>query len=49
VNPAFVRPADIEELVGDYSEAEAAIGWRPSVSFEEMVRRMVEAEVARLG
>jgi GDPmannose 4,6-dehydratase len=46
---ALERPADIEDLRGDPAGAEAAIGWRPTVSFEELVQRMVRAEVDELG
>lgn len=43
----FVRPAELELLVGDASKAERELGWRPQVSFEELVREMVEADLAR--
>jgi GDPmannose 4,6-dehydratase len=47
VDPAFLRPAELHVLVGDPSEAEATIGWRPTVSFQVMVERMVQAELSR--
>lgn len=47
IDPAQVRPAEIPELVGDPSAAEALLGWRPEVRFEELVARMVAAETAR--
>jgi GDPmannose 4,6-dehydratase len=44
-DPAFVRPVDAVELVGDSSKATAALGWAPRVSFEEIVGRMVDADL----
>ncbi len=48
VDPALVRPAEIEVLTGDPSPARELIGWEPSLSFEEMVGLMVDAELALL-
>ena len=44
----FVRPAEVDLLVGDASKAEAAIGWKSSTSFDELVRLMVDADLAML-
>jgi len=44
-DPRFMRPADVDRLVGDPSEAQAELGWEASTSFEELVRIMVEAEL----
>ena len=49
VDPKFFRPAELHTLVGDPSEATRTIGWTPTVSFEDMVRRMVVAEQKRLA
>ena len=46
VDPALLRPADIPGLVGDASRARRDLGWAPTVAFDELVRRMVEAELA---
>jgi GDPmannose 4,6-dehydratase len=43
----FFRPAEVDLLVADPSKANTKLGWRPSVSFEELVRRMVEADMDR--
>lgn len=48
VDPAFVRPVDAADLVGDASRARAELGWEPTVTFEEMVGRLVDADLARL-
>jgi GDPmannose 4,6-dehydratase len=45
VDPAFVRPADATELVGDASKARRDLGWEPTVDFEELVGRMVDADL----
>jgi GDPmannose 4,6-dehydratase len=45
IDPAFIRPAEVDQLVGDPSKARRVLGWEPTVSFEEMIRIMVEAEV----
>lgn len=47
VDPAFFRPADPFELVGDAGKARAQLGWAPSVGFDELVARMVEADLDR--
>jgi GDPmannose 4,6-dehydratase len=45
---AFVRPADAPELVGDAGKARAQLGWAPTVTFEELVARMVDADLAQI-
>jgi len=44
----FMRPAEVDLLVGDPAKASAKLGWEPSVSFEEMIQIMVEADIERL-
>jgi len=44
----FMRPAEVDLLVGDSSSARAVLGWQPETSFENLVRMMVEADVALL-
>ena len=44
-DPAFMRPADVDILVGDSRKAKATLGWETQTSFEELVRIMVEAEI----
>jgi GDPmannose 4,6-dehydratase len=46
IDPAFFRPAEVERLVGDASKAKRELGWEPKVSFEELVRMMVDHDVA---
>ena len=46
-DPALIRPADIECLCGDATRARKRLGWRPTISFDQLVERMVEAELNR--
>jgi GDPmannose 4,6-dehydratase len=48
-DPQFLRPAEIDRLVGDASKARAELGWAPQVDFEGLVRMMVRADLARLA
>jgi GDPmannose 4,6-dehydratase len=48
-DPALVRPAEVDLLIGDASKAHKVLGWKPKVSFHELVRRMVRADVDRLA
>jgi len=45
----YLRPAEVDLLVGDPSKAKAALGWEPSVTFEQLVQLMVEADMRSLG
>ncbi|WP_409331739.1 GDP-mannose 4,6-dehydratase [Trujillonella humicola] len=46
LNPELLRPAEVDLLIGDSSKARATLGWQPKVGFEEMVRMMVDADLA---
>jgi GDPmannose 4,6-dehydratase len=48
VDPAFIRPAEVDQLVGDASKARRVLGWERKVSFPELIARMVEADLALL-
>lgn len=45
IDKRFVRPADVEQLIGNPAKAKAKLGWVPRVSFEELVRMMVESDL----
>ncbi len=45
VDPAYFRPTEVDLLLGDASKAKALLGWKPKVSFEELVDGMVDAEM----
>lgn len=47
-DPQFIRPAEVDLLVGDYSKAKKNLGWEPEVSFEKMIEMMVDADLKRL-
>jgi GDPmannose 4,6-dehydratase len=47
MDPAFLRPAEVDLLIGDASKAKAQLGWTPKVNFEQLIRMMVDADVAR--
>ena len=48
-DPRFMRPAEVDLLLGDSSLARKKLGWEPSVSFEELVKMMVDADIAELS
>ncbi len=48
-DPALIRPAEVDLLVGDATKARERLGWTPTVDFEGLVRMMVDADVARLN
>ena len=44
-DPHYMRPAEVDVLIGDASKAHEALGWKPRVSFHELVAQMVEADL----
>lgn len=46
-DPKFFRPAEVDLLVGDPGKAAKVLGWKPKVTFDELVRMMVDADLAR--
>lgn len=48
-DPAFIRPAEVERLLGDPTKARTKLGWEPAVSFEELVAMMVDADMERVA
>ena len=49
IDPALLRPAEVERLQGDASKARARLGWAPQTSLESLIVMMVEADLRRLG
>ena len=47
-DPALLRPAEVDHLIGNPAKAEQELGWRPSVDFAGLVRMMVDADLERL-
>ncbi len=48
-DPRYLRPAEVELLIGDPQKANKKLGWQPSVTFEGLVKLMVDADLAALG
>jgi GDPmannose 4,6-dehydratase len=48
IDPAFVRPAEVDHLIGDPAKAERDLGWKPQTSFEELIRLMTRADLELL-
>jgi GDPmannose 4,6-dehydratase len=49
LDPSLIRPAEVDTLIGDPAKARATLGWKPNVSFVELVRMMVDADLKRLA
>ena len=49
VDPALLRPAEVEHLLGDASKARAELGWTAKVTFRQLVEMMVDADLERLA
>ncbi len=45
----YLRPAEVDLLIGDSTKAQQKLGWKPSVTFDELVQLMVEADLQALG
>lgn len=48
VDPRFYRPAEVHTLLGDCSKAKTKLGWKPEVSFAELIQMMVDADIERV-
>ena len=49
IDPAFVRPAEVDHLIGSPAKAERDLGWKPQTTFEELIRLMTRADIELLG
>ena len=49
IDPALLRPAEVDHLIGDASKAHRELGWAPTVDFERLVTMMVDADLERLS
>jgi GDPmannose 4,6-dehydratase len=49
VDPALLRPAEVDHLLGDSSKARRRLGWEPQVNFTQLVEMMVDADLQRLS
>jgi GDPmannose 4,6-dehydratase len=48
-DPRYLRPAEVDLLIGDPSKAKQHLGWEPEVTFEDLVNLMVDADLRALG
>ncbi|MCZ6603127.1 MAG: GDP-mannose 4,6-dehydratase, partial [Planctomycetota bacterium] len=48
VDKGLFRPAEVDQLMGDASKAKKELGWEPEVSFEDLIRTMVDADLERV-
>jgi len=48
-DPALLRPAEVDHLIGDCGKARDVLGWKPTVSFQQLVAMMVDADIERLS
>ena len=44
VDPRYFRPAEVDTLLGDATKARRQLGWAPEITFDELVREMVESD-----
>ena len=49
VDPALIRPAEVDHLIGNAAKAERVLGWRPTIDFKGLVEMMVYADLERVG
>jgi GDPmannose 4,6-dehydratase len=49
LDPKFIRPAEVDLLIGDPTKAKKELGWEPSVDFRGLVEMMVDADIAALS
>ncbi|HXN09329.1 MAG TPA: GDP-mannose 4,6-dehydratase [Candidatus Acidoferrales bacterium] len=47
IDPKFIRPAEVDILVGDASKAKKKLGWAPTVTFKQMIEQMVDSDLER--
>jgi GDPmannose 4,6-dehydratase len=48
-DPRFLRPAEVDHLIGDASKAKQVLGWTPAIDFQQLVEMMVDADIERLS
>ncbi len=48
IDPRLIRPAEVEHLLGNPAKARKVLGWKPEVSFEQLIEMMVEADLKRI-
>lgn len=49
IDPRYLRPVEVEVLVGDFSKAKEKLGWQPKIKFDELIKIMIDADMQKLG
>ncbi len=49
IDPTFVRPAEVDHLIGSPAKAEKDLGWKPQTTFEQLIRLMTRSDIKLLG
>jgi len=49
IDPRYLRPAEVEVLVGNASKAKEKLGWQPKIKFKELARIMIDSDFRELG
>ena len=47
INKKFYRPAEVDFLLGDYSKIKKVLGWRPKISFNKLVKMMIDEDLKK--
>ena len=49
IDPGYFRPTDIKELRGDFKKAKRELGWRPTLKFKDLVKKMVQSDISKIS
>ena len=49
LDPALLRPAEVDHLLGDSGKARKELGWAPDVDFKQLIEMMVDADIERVS
>jgi len=49
IDPSFLRPAEVDQLIGNPAKAKRKLGWEPTTTFEQLIRIMTRSDLALLG
>lgn len=49
IDQAYIRPSEVDDLQGDASKAREKLGWKPTISFQQMIREMLESDLTLEG
>ena len=49
IDPRYLRPTEVGELVADSTKAKENLGWQPKIKFKELIRIMIDADMRKVG